>query len=132
MYKYHIETLEIRAKKGVVSDMSLLWLWWVSHHKNENNKYNCGNPYPVNPIMKFNTFPNAFNFAKKLLLPTNISNNIILCNGMDIVERTAFDHRHGFKFYTKGYKVDNILKIPYITGISLPNGGKPEKNTNLQ
>ena len=127
MYTNHIDTLLIRAKKGIVSDMSLLWLWWVVHHKNEKSRWKYGSPYPPHPEPKMNTFVGAFNFAKQLTLPWNISNKIYLCNGMDIVERTAFDHRHGFKIHMNGYRVD--VNRPYITGISLPNGGKPENLT---
>ena len=37
MYTNYIETLLLKGKKGIVSDMSLLWLWWVTHYKHEKN-----------------------------------------------------------------------------------------------
>ena len=125
MYNNYIQILLLKSKKDIVSDMSLLWLWWVCHYRNEKNKFKFGSPFPLHPDYKMNTFPAAFNYAKNLILPKNISKNILLCNGMDIIERTAYDHRHGFKIHINGYGIDNN-KIPFITGISLPNGGKPE------
>jgi len=128
IYTHHLDTLQLKAESGsMVVDMSILWLWWVAHHDIDNaltSKWRIGAPF----FSRFpNAFENAFKFAKlSLSLPQVNKGSLQLCNGMDVVDRTVFDHRHGWKMgRSYSVAVDN-RGLPFIMGVALSNGGQPE------
>jgi hypothetical protein len=126
VYKTHLETLRIKSEKMTsVVDMSLLWLWWVSHQNVTSAGWSAGRPFlsrnpkdDVNQLEKYRKqSDDAFLFSKNLPLPISNSSNLALksstspvlkqqlssssplkiCNGMDVVNRTVFDHIGGWR-----------------------------------
>jgi hypothetical protein len=126
VYKTHLETLRIKSNKMTsVVDMSLLWLWWVSHQNVTSAGWNTGRPFlSRNPNDDNNQLEiyrkqsdDAFLFSKNLSLPISNSSHLALrsstspvlkqqltssvpleiCNGMDVVNRTVFDHIGGWR-----------------------------------
>ena len=126
VYKTKLETLKIKSDKMTsVVDMSLLWLWWVSHQNVTSADWSTGRPYlsrnPKDDINQLAIYrkqsDDAFLFSKKLPLPISNSSNLALkaslspvlkkqlsssspleiCNGMDVVNRTVFDHIGGWR-----------------------------------
>lgn len=126
VYKTRLDTLKIKSAKSTsVVDMSLLWLWWVSHQNVTAVGWSTGRPYlsrnPKDDIKELERYrkqsDDAFLFSKKLPLPiSNISNLALksslssvlkkqlssslpleICNGMDVVNRTVFDHIGGWR-----------------------------------
>ena len=91
MYKSYVKTLELKYKAGsIVCDMSVIWLWWVALKRNETSKWEYGAPFETTNSAKFES---AFRYAKSLAIPpANIDGNITVCNGMDVVKGSAFDH----------------------------------------
>jgi len=88
LYSNHLATLQLKADSGsMVVDMSILWLWWVSHHDLDSTLASRGAPF----FSRFpSAFENAFKFAKlSLSLPQVDESNLQLCNGMDVVDRTG-------------------------------------------
>ena len=86
-YKYHHNSLMLKSKSGsTVTDMSLIWLWWVVRHKNQSN----GIGIPSGGMNH-----KAFQFAASLSLPAaeEFGNSINMCNGMDVINGSVFDHR---------------------------------------
>ena len=159
MYDKYMKLLYDKKSHGTsVCDMSLLWLYWVAHtsnNNNNNNKYENGKPFSITNNENFDekkllkihqTFDESFLMCKKSDLP-KINNNIRLCNGMDIVNRTTFDHMHGwsrgnqfrYMYLTLLFQLFQIFQfisfdsfdfnkngVPYVIGISQFFGGKPE------
>ena len=126
MYSHKVQILRIKdAGRTSVVDMSLLWLWWVSHQKESKSGWDTGRPFlsdhPMDNANQLQAFRDrsdaAYAFSKKLNLPvynsTKVSlelaaakvpleafrpsNNLTICNGMDVVNRTVFDHRAGWR-----------------------------------
>ena len=126
MYSHQVQILRIKdAGHTSVVDMSLLWLWWVSHQKESKSGWNTGRPFlsdrPLDNENQLQSFRDrsdaAYSFSKQLNLPVYNSsrvslelaaahvpmnaslpsNNLIICNGMDVVNRTVFDHRAGWR-----------------------------------
>lgn len=91
MYKSYVSTLELKYKAGsIVCDMSVIWLWWVALRRNEHNKWEYGTPFDTTNPAKFES---AYRYAKNLAIPpANIDGNVTVCNGMDVVQGSAFDH----------------------------------------
>lgn len=126
MYSHKVQILRIKAAgRTSVVDMSLLWLWWVSHQKESKSGWDTGRPFlsgnPLDDENKLQSFRDrsdtAYLFSKNLDLPvynssrvslelaaanvpskvSPLSSDMIICNGMDIVNRTVFDHRAGWR-----------------------------------
>eukprot|EP01038_Epipyxis_sp_PR26KG_P006355 gene6355-8754_t len=135
MYKDHLKTLEMKFKnhRSAVVDMSILWLWWVGHHRNDVD-WDTGRPFKPNGHVIDSQecfrdraiYDRAFQFAKSLeIAPVN--NSLRVCNGMDVVNRSAFDHMHGWKTgrdFSFNIETDGI---PSTTNCCM-DGGKPEIN----
>lgn len=76
MYKNKIDTLRLKHAKGSsVVDMSLLWLWWVSHHLTYPAGWEVGRPFayeltdtPSDADLNAHRkkFDSAFEYAKTL------------------------------------------------------------------
>ena len=126
MYSTKLNILKIKGSAGSsVVDMSLLWLWWVTHQDINSVGWNAGRPYQSDkPNMISNETEeyrkksdDSFLYSKKLDLPVYNNTEItlsleslpilksqfspllplILCNGMDVVNRTVFDHLGGWR-----------------------------------
>ena len=112
-------------KGSAVVDMSVLWLWWVAH-KSEGG-WEAGRPWAREPTHdRQKSFDEAFVFTKSLQLPPTSNPNLNLCNGMDVVNRTVFDHMHGWN-NVKMFSLDLEGEgRPYGMAVSLDLGGKPE------
>ena len=98
MYKYHIPILKDkfeRRKPYAIVDMNLLWLWFVAHHSGQFNNWDNGRPFISYEKKKIEDVrlihDKSFNFSKNLKLP-EISTKLNICNGLDVVNRTVFDH----------------------------------------
>lgn len=122
VYKGYVETLRMKFKHSFVVDMSLLWLWWVSNKIDKPTGIETGRPYSELPG---SSTDEAFDFAKKLRLP-NVDKTLTLCNGLDVVNRTSFDHFHGWT-NAPGFNFDVAGgAVPYFVGITTKFGGQPE------
>jgi hypothetical protein len=70
----------------------------------------------------------AFLATRNLVLPTVINSALKVCNGLDVVKRTVFDHMHGWmqgRDFSLG-AAGNQSGVPSVVGASLFNGGHPE------
>ena len=118
-------------------DMSVLWLWWVAHHKNMPASWDTGRPFRSLGDQRTLDVPqalvetarqqsdHAFTFASALSMPS-VNPALRLCNGMDVVNRTVFDHMHGWMM-GKNFSLDLTGDgWPYLVDVSLRAGGKPE------
>jgi len=85
-----------RAGSSVV-DMSLLWLWWVVHHRHLPAGWATGRPFaldttetplPADLAAHRAKSDAAFEYAKTLEVPRPAA-TLRLCNGMDAVDRYA-------------------------------------------
>jgi len=112
--------------------MSILWLWWVAHKKHSPAGWETGRPYNVWKKDADEHFKNdlrqksdgAFNYSAGLNLPS-IDMSIQVCNGMDVINRTVFDHMHGWQSGSN-FTLNIEEGRPYLTGASLISGGVPE------
>lgn len=132
MYLKHSKSIETKWRHGSnVVDMSLLWLWWVSHHKTAD--WDAGRPWfslsqkaserIVNVVRS--RHDNAVEQTAKLSMAP-ISQSVRLCNGLDVVNRTVFDHMHG---WLAGPEFSLNLDgdgVPSILGPCGHSGGRPE------
>jgi hypothetical protein len=98
IYTKHLHILEEKGRSGsTVTDMTLLWLWWVAHKKDSQHGFETGRPfmpmhYPIGSkeSKEFqDKADNAFEFAARLDLPS-VNKSLNLCNGLDILNRTGF------------------------------------------
>ena len=135
MYSKHVDIISLKFKSTQtnVVDMSLLWLWWVAHF--DKPGWESGRPYLTanshayerrTDIEMRSISDISFNETKALLLPA-VDSSLSLCNGLDVVNRTVFDHVMGW--YTLGERFSFDLDgegIPYAYGIAYRLGGKPE------
>ena len=139
MYKKYLPTLRVKGlRRSNVVDMSLLWLWWVNHHPYAD--WSSGRPWKHNLIRASENdirqtrmkFDQAFSFTKNLSFPSRKPSSYLqLCNGLDVVNRTVFDHQHawaaGDKFSLNIFNASDPMRgIPYVVGESLRCGGRPE------
>lgn len=136
LYANNLDTMFSKFRVGsTITDMSALWLWWVVNHKATTDPWQTGRPYqpfhcernpdPNHCEAMRTRFDDAFNFAKRLATPT-LTRNLTLCNGLDIVARTAFDHQHGW-LAGSGFSLNlNGSAIPSFYGNSSLTGGIPE------
>jgi hypothetical protein len=125
----------IAGRKHVV-DMTILWLWWVSHKsKVAVVGWDTGRPYHTqllyHPLAKGNITrareiaDEAFIYTSKLNLPP-VTRQLAVCNGLDVINRTVFDHMHAWDAGTNlSLNLDGD-GVPYVIGASLNHGGKPE------
>lgn len=126
VYKTKVDILKIKSDQQTsVVDMSLLWLWWVSHQNIASAGWDTGRPFlsrnpkdDVNDLAKYRKqSDDAFLFSKKLSLPVSNSSRLalllasspsapkqqpstsplVICNGLDVVNRTVFDHIGGWR-----------------------------------
>jgi len=100
--------VQILSIKGIarpaVVDMSLLWLWWTRHKSSKDTSWVVGRPASINGVLSAErSVPMtreknlaAFLYAKSLALPS-AAKALELCNGLDVVRRTVFDHMWGWK-----------------------------------
>ena len=120
-----------------MSDMSLLFLWWVAHKKEPG--WDAGRPFLLwNPwsdeksrLAWAKENDNYFIKAKELALP-KLSTSYNLCNGLSVVNRTTFDHIHAWgqgKNFNWGLSPGD-RGIPYILGPAQYAGGCPELPDN--
>jgi len=114
-----------------VVDMTILYLWWVSHH--DSPGYSSGNSWynPGSEISKveysnvIKRLNDDFLYVKTLTMP-KVDRSLRLCNGLDVVNRTVFDHMHIF-FREKGFTYDfGGGRAPYFIGAVAKIGGIPE------
>jgi hypothetical protein len=145
MYKSFVPTLKIKARGGSsVVDMSIMWLWWVAHHKQTATGWETGRPYGRRPPLDSSSASSAssasllfdaqreghpsdraMDYCKTLQLP-KVDMSLRVCNGMYVVNRTCMDHMHGWNT-GNGFSLDlDGDGRPYIIGASLANGGRPE------
>lgn len=121
--------------RPAVVDMSLLWLWWTQHFTVNDTDWIVGRPSAQEAAIdpKFTATPSpsrqknllAFRYAKSLPLPS-VSPSLTLCNGLDVVKATAFDHMHGFKGsnFSLGVFEGSSTARPYITSPRTIHGGR--------
>lgn len=125
--KRHVLQTKHNYKMSAVVDMSILWLWWVAHK--DQTGWDAGRPWSrqKNNRDQQKSFDASFTFTKNLKLPPPTIPNLNLCNGMDVVNRSVFDHMHGWSY------IPNItLDLqgegrPYGKGTNLELGGRPER-----
>jgi len=133
MYKQKLSILKV--KRYNVVDMSILWLWWVRHHKTADVGWETGRPYSVR--LKYHPTANgslevaravadeAFKFAAKLDIPTS-PKRLKICNGLDVLNRTVFDHMQAWSAGRNFSLNLNGNGVPFVIGASLNHGGRPE------
>jgi len=123
--------LEKHKQHGsTVSDGSLLWLWWVAHKQQQKpGSWATGRPYRTFNSTEIEEVrrqhDEAFAHSRVLPLPT-VNEDLTLCNSLDVVQRTVFDHYHawdGCSNFSLSLESDGI---PRCTGVCLTAGGKPE------
>ena len=139
MYKNHMKTLHQKSsQRSNIVDMTFLWLWWISYFDEPN--YESGSPFTSphpnaneDQIKEFKKISDdSFRYSKSLSLPTPDKAKILkLCNGLNVVNRTVFDHYHawafGRNFSLNIYDTkDPYFGVPYVIGPSLSIGGIPE------
>jgi hypothetical protein len=134
MYQNFVSTLEVKGRSGSsVVDMSILWLYWVAHHKDQSPDWDTGRPFHTwNPkgdkqfVEDLRSKADAaFTYAKSLSMPS-VNTSITICNGMDVVNRTVMDHMHGWQS-GHGFSLDLAGDgRPYTIAASLSYGGHPE------
>jgi hypothetical protein len=134
IYTNHIDILLKKAKGGSsVVDMSILWLWFVAHKPNSAG-WDTGRPWKLldrqanegRLIAKRNAHDHSYSLTKSFNLPA-VDDKIVVCNGMDVVNRTVFDHMHGWQSGDNSFSLnleDNGK--PYVISSSLAHGGVPE------
>ena len=105
VYTHHMETLQAKAKYSNLVDMSVIWLWWIKHTMDRDLKgWDIGRPYKTNNYavkdvknrVIQNHFERAVLYTRKLSFP-DVNDSLWLCNGLDVVDRTAFDHLKGWQ-----------------------------------
>lgn len=135
MYKSHIEVIKLKGGRGKTNfvDMSMLYVWWVSHH--DAPGWEAGRPWLIedrNPnagmlatTRKF--CDEEFQVVKKQNLPVSENGvKLRLCNGVSVVNRTVFDHFVAWE-WVDGFNLNlNGTGIPYGIGVSQRVGGVPE------
>ena len=136
----YVNILQAKYKSGSnVVDMSLLWLWWVAHR--DAVGWEAGRPWLAeDPHLDEagrkrvqDTSDNAFKFSKALAIP-GVDKSVTLCNGMDVVNRTVFDHMNGWQQGTDfrfGFATDGPTGVlpgepPSVVGPCGRMGGRPE------
>ena len=159
--KYH-KFLRMKADRGSsVVDMSLLWLWNVRSMPANATGFQTGEPWhSLNPLMSAVAFRQAYgsawSFTKNLLknMPTEsynasdsvmmganmqITSPLLVCNGLDVVQRTVLDHMRGWsdgaspklplstvsQFPDAAY-LGCANGCPSVVADSLKSGGVPE------
>lgn len=122
VYKDYVDTLRIKAKRSFVVDMSLLWLWWVRNKMDKQTGVETGRAFDE---QGHSSTDEAFEFSKTLRLP-NVNKSLKLCNGLDVVNRTSFDHFRGWT-NDRGFTFDvSGGAVPYFIGATTKYGGQPE------
>ena len=136
-YQSYQPTLFKKAsRRSNVVDMSLIWLWWVSH-QNETS-YISSIPWKLNnstaTIEEIRSVRekghNAYKYTKSLPLPESNS-TLRICNGLQVANRHVFDHAHGWAFgqsfsLNLNSPADENYGVPYVIGECLGIGGSPE------
>jgi hypothetical protein len=126
IYLSHKQLLHMKGDKGSsVVDMSILWLWWVAHKSHLEVGYETGRPV-TSSSHDIEISDKAFKFAAQLALPS-VNRSLLLCNGLDVYNRTVFDHMHAWnnrRNFT--LNLESGLGIPYFYGAATYCGGKPE------
>lgn len=126
MYQTKDNILRIKAAgRTSVVDMSLLWLWYVSRQNAASAGWDTARPFfsrnPKDSVKQLEEYrkrsDEAYMFSRKLPLPVYDSSKLLLsfasspsllaqfpslsslqiCNGMDVVNRTVFDHIGGWR-----------------------------------
>ena len=129
IYEHHETILRMKFDSApCVVDMSVLWLWWVAHH--EVAGWATGRPWlPLNKGDQTSvtdlTSDAAFSFTKGLPLPA-VDKSLALCNGMDVVNRTVYDHMHAYKYGDDFSLNAHGGGVPSVKGACLRSGGVPE------
>lgn len=134
IYKYHFKTLEVKARGGSsLVDMSILWLWWIANVKLNPTVWKLSVPFRplMLPILdagvnKHDIFSRVVEWAEKLDLPV-VDRKLRICNGLNVRNRTVFDHMHAWQH---GYNFSlntNTDGIPSITALCRMDGGRPEE-----
>ena len=68
----------------------------------------------------------SFTKTKQFGLPT-VGQTLHLCNGLDVVNRTSFDHMYGWYSLGSGFSFDLTGEgQPYVISVANRMGGKPE------
>lgn len=121
---------------STITDMSLLWLWWVAHKRQTEVGWQTGRPYsaPDDKVHETRTAAdNAFNMAKQLNLP-RVNMNLQICNALDVYNNTLFDHMHGWMGCGTNFNLDLESGIghPNCIGISHHMGGVPRSKTKSE
>ncbi len=135
-----------------VVDMSLLWLWWVDTHRHTPVGWKTGRPmHSLNPRHTEQDFrarsDKAFEYTKTLKLPPEpvTTRPIHVCNGLDVVGRTVFDHMRGWSDAPNMTLIDTTAQedpsklslavcphCPYVVADALLVGGVPESREPSQ
>ena len=142
VYKdYRKLVLSSSSDERGLSDMSLIWLWWTQHKKGTASAWDKGRPYKVNNIDINDPFTStirkrfdeAFAFAADLRLPSISNPALVLCNGLDVVNRTVFDHMRGwesgrgFSFnFEQSAQHNGRIVMPSTIASVTARGGRPE------
>ena len=99
---------------GVIVDMSLLWLWWVAHQ--QTGGWDAGRPYLIKQkdpwhsqiLRQRNIHDQAYIDTKALNL-TSVDVTLEICNGLDVKNRTVFDH-NVITFYILIHYISVLMK----------------------
>lgn len=136
MYGKYLTTLKIKGGQGSsVVDMSILWLWWIAHHR-KTDGWESGRPFEnfcvtslaVKDIISARRrFDSAVSFSRQLPLPS-VQTKLSICNGLDVVNRTVHDHMHAWsRSFNGSFNLNLFGKgTPYVIGAALTSGGRPE------
>lgn len=141
-----VKALQVKNQvRPAVVDMTLLWLWWVSQKDASDPDTSWivpkWFPPPKSPQLlnsqevaaaHASRSKNllAFKFAKSLPLPNATLPLLHLCNGLDVVGNTLFDHMHAWTTNPKRFSFPvNDGGLPCTTADRGMHGGRPALNS---
>jgi len=105
MFTNYIPSLEAKSRSNTdaVSDMSLLYLWFIAHKSkpgcDAGGPYLNYNPWQADENARLNwvkSNENYFFMVKKEIKLPILSSSLNLCNGLSVVNQTTFDHLHAW------------------------------------
>ena len=137
-----VDAMQIKNNiKPAVVDMSLLWLWWTNNKSLNDTSWIVHRPpapvpvpIPASSSLDSAASPSqlswtknyiAFRYAKSLRLP-NVTTVLSLCNGLDVVKSTVFDHMHAWKTNLKDFALG---EMPSTMAERSMHGGRAENAT---
>ena len=98
--------------KGVIRvvDMTLLWIYWLAKTGNVNvSSWDTGRPYFS--AINVSAFDRAIARRALVKLPQTAHPYMKMCNGLDVVGRTTFDHLLAYKLDSFSYNLPRAQQM---------------------